>query len=75
MNVTLQKKLDKPILIFHSPYDDIVSIDEAARIFTEARHPKSFISLDKTDHLISKKKDADYIAEHIACWANRYVVN
>ena len=69
------RKLNRPILIFHSPYDDIVSIDEAARIFTEAKHPKSFISLDKVDHLIGKKKDAEYIAEHIACWAKRYVTN
>ncbi len=67
------KKLNKPILIFHSPFDDIVSIDEAARIFTEAKHPKSFISLDHADHLISKKSDAEYIAENIACWAKRYI--
>ena len=66
------KRLNKPILIFHSPYDDIVSIDEAAKIFTEAKHPKSFISLDQVDHLISKQQDAEYIAEHIACWAKRY---
>lgn len=65
--------LHKPILIFHSPFDTIVSIDEAARIFTSAKHPKSFISLDKTDHLVSKKKDAEYIAENIASWARRYI--
>lgn len=69
------RKLNEPILIFHSPYDDIVSIDEAARKFTEAKHPKSFISLDKVDHLIGKKKDAEYIAEHISCWTKRYVTN
>ncbi len=68
------RKLNKPILIFHSPYDDIVSIDEAAKIFTEAKHPKSFISLDRTDHLISRKRDAEYIAEHVACWARRYII-
>ncbi len=67
------RKLNKPILIFHSPYDDIVSIDEAAKIFIEAKHPKSFISLDRVDHLITKKQDAKYIAEHIACWAKRYI--
>ncbi len=67
------KKLNKPILIFHSPFDDIVSIDEAAKIFTEAKHPKSFISLDQTDHLISKTQDAEYIAENISCWAKRYI--
>ena len=69
------KNMNKPILIFHSPFDDIVSIDEAAKIFMEARHPKSFISLDKVDHLINRKKDAEYIAEHIACWAKRYISN
>lgn len=67
------RKLNKPILIFHSPFDDVVSIDEAAKIFMEAKHPKSFISLDQTDHLISKKQDAEYIAENIACWAQRYL--
>ncbi len=67
------KKLNKPILIFHSPFDNIVSIDEAAKIFSEAKHPKSFISLDQTGHLISKKYDAEYIAENIASWARRYI--
>jgi putative redox protein len=67
------RRLNKPILIFHSPYDDIVSIDEAAKIFLKAKHPKSFISLDHADHLISKKRDAEYIAENIACWAKRYI--
>lgn len=69
------RKLNKPILVFHSPFDDIVSIDEAAKIFMEAKHPKSFISLDHADHLISKKQDAEYIAENIACWAKRYINN
>lgn len=67
------RQLHKPILIFHSPLDNIVSVDEAAKIFMTAKHPKSFISLDKTDHLISKKRDAEYIAENIACWAKRYI--
>ena len=67
------KNLNKPILIFHSPLDNIVSIDEAAKIFMQAKHPKSFISLDKTEHLVTQKKDAEYIAENIATWAKRYV--
>ena len=66
-------ELNKPLLIFHSPFDNIVSIDEAAKIFMQAKHPKSFISLDDADHLISKKADATYIAEHIACWSRRYI--
>lgn len=69
------RELNKPILIFHSPFDEIVSIDEAAKIFMHAKHPKSFISLDQADHLISKKHDASYIAEHIACWSKRYISN
>ena len=69
------RELNKPILIFHSPFDDIVSIDEAAKIFMEAKHPKSFISLDETDHLISNKSDAEYISENITCWAKRYIKN
>ena len=67
------RKLNKPILIFHSPFDDVVSIDEAAKIFKAAKHPKSFISLDETDHLISRKSDAEYISENIACWVKRYI--
>ena len=67
------KKMNKPILIFHSPFDNIVSVDEAAKIFTSAKHPKSFISLDSTDHLVSNKNDAQYIAQQISCWARRYL--
>jgi putative redox protein len=57
----------------HSPLDTIVSIDEAASIFQSARHPKSFISLDKADHLLSKSDDAEYVAVMIASWASQYV--
>jgi putative redox protein len=67
------KKLNKPLLVFHSPFDSVVPIDEAATLFMEAKHPKSFISLDHTDHLVSKKDDAEYIAENIASWARRYI--
>ena len=67
------KNLHKPILIFHAPLDTVVSIEEAARIFTHAKHPKSFISLDKTDHLISRKEDAKYIAENVVSWTKRYI--
>ncbi len=67
------KQLEKALLIFHSPVDPIVSIDEAARIYTAARHPKSFISLDQADHLLSNKSDADYIAAVISAWVSRYL--
>lgn len=67
------KGLNKAVLIFHSPVDDIVSIDEAAKIYRAARHPKSFISLDKADHLLSKKEDAEFVANTLASWASRYL--
>lgn len=63
-----------PLLIFHSPMDEIVDIDEARRIYSWARHPKSFISLDKADHLLSKPQDAQYVADTIAAWSSRYLV-
>jgi len=65
--------LGKPLLIFHSPRDEIVSIDEAARIYSAARHPKSFISLDDADHLLSNRIDSEYISEVIASWSSRYL--
>lgn len=65
--------LKTALLVFHSPLDTIVSIDEAATIYQAARHPKSFISLDRADHLLSKPADAEYVAATIAAWANRYL--
>mgnify|MGYP001826343339 CR=1 FL=1 len=67
------RELGAALLVFHSPLDTIVSIDEAARIYQAARHPKSFISLDKADHLLSKAADAEYVASTIATWASRYL--
>ncbi|WP_417662442.1 alpha/beta fold hydrolase [Pseudomonas sp.] len=66
-------RLRCPLIVFHSPLDNIVSVDEAAKIFTAAKHPKSFVSLDKADHLLSKKEDARYVAKTLAAWAERYV--
>ncbi|NND03988.1 MAG: OsmC family protein [Acidimicrobiia bacterium] len=65
--------LGKPLLVLHSPIDNTVGIDNAADIFEAARHPKSFISLDSADHLISDDEDARYVAEVIASWATRYI--
>jgi uncharacterized OsmC-like protein/esterase/lipase len=65
--------INKALLIFHSPVDAIVSIDEAAKIYTAAKHPKSFISLDKADHLLSDKRDANYVAEIIVSWTSRFL--
>ena len=67
------KQLKKALLIFHSPLDQVVSIDEAARIYTAARHPKSFISLDHADHLLSQPEDARYVASVLSTWASRYL--
>jgi putative redox protein len=65
--------LRKALLIFHSPTDEIVGIDNASRIFALARHPKSFVSLAGADHLLSRRSDADYVANVIAAWAQRYL--
>jgi uncharacterized OsmC-like protein/alpha-beta hydrolase superfamily lysophospholipase len=65
--------LHKALLIFHSPTDETVSIDNASRIFLAAKHPKSFISLAGADHLVSRASDAAYVASVIAAWAERYL--
>lgn len=66
-------RLGKALLVFHSPLDDIVGIDNATKIFVAARHPKSFISLDDADHLLTRREDAVYVADVIAAWAERYI--
>ena len=63
----------KALLVLHSPHDDTVGIDNAATIFQAARHPKSFVSLDDADHLLTRRADAEYAANVIAGWASRYV--
>jgi putative redox protein len=65
--------LHKALLVMHAPRDAQVSIDHATKIFGPAKHPKSFVSLDEADHLISRKEDAAYAAEVIAAWAGRYL--
>ena len=67
------KNLRKPILILHSPLDSIVGIGQAENIFKAARHPKSYISLDGADHLLSNAKDSEYAGKVIAGWADRYL--
>ena len=63
----------RALLVLHSPADDTVDIEHASRIFMAAHHPKSFVSLDKADHLLSRRDDAVYAADVIAAWADRYV--
>ena len=65
--------LHTALLVLHAPRDTIVSVDSAAQIFTAAKHPKSFVSLDDADHLITKAADAEYAAEVIATWAARHI--
>jgi putative redox protein len=65
--------LRKPLLIFHSPRDTIVKVDNAAEIFMAARHPKSFVSLDTADHLLSNREDSFYVGSVLASWAWKYI--
>jgi putative redox protein len=65
--------LKKALLIFHSPTDEIVGIENATRIFLAAKHPKSFVSLAGADHLLGKKTDSVYVANVVAAWAERYL--
>lgn len=65
--------LKQALLVLHSPVDSIVSIREAERIYHAAHHPKSFISLGKADHLLTQAADAEYVANSIAVWANRFL--
>jgi putative redox protein len=65
--------LRKALLVLHSPRDDTVDIENATRIFVAAKHPKSFVSLDPADHLLSRRADAAYAGQVIAAWAARYL--
>lgn len=65
--------LRKPLLILHAPRDETVGIENATRLFLAARHPKSFISLDTADHLLSRPGEGQYAADAIAGWAERYL--
>ena len=65
--------LRKALLVMHAPLDRTVGIDNAAEIFQAARHPKSFISLDGADHLLTRREDAVYAAEVVAAWASRFL--
>lgn len=67
------KALKLPLLILHAPLDGVVGIDNAAELFTAARHPKSFVSLDHADHLLTDPRDAQFAATVIAGWFSRYL--
>jgi len=78
-DISMQKVTDavaglaRALLVMHAPADTVVSVDHASAIFLAARHPKSFISLDSADHLLSGRQDAAYAAQVIAAWASRYI--
>jgi len=67
------RTLNKPLLVFHAPLDQTVGINNAGNIFGAAKHPKSFISLDGADHLLSRRSDAIYVADIIGSWAKKYI--
>jgi alpha/beta superfamily hydrolase len=68
-------QLRKALLVMHSPVDQTVGVDNAAAIFQHAHHPKSFVSLEDADHLLSRRRDADYVASVITAWVARYLPN
>ena len=65
--------LDRALMIFHSPTDQTVGIDNAAEIYRAAKHPKSFVSLDRADHLLTDPKDSAFVANVLAAWVERYL--
>lgn len=67
------KNLDKALLILHSPQDRTVGIENASQIYVAARHPKSFVTLDGADHLMSKREDSLYVGDIISSWVMRYI--
>ena len=67
------RNLNAALLVMHSPVDETVGIENASQIFGAARHPKSFVTLDKADHLLRSPDDAEYAAGVIAAWAERYI--
>ncbi|MFT4780963.1 MAG: putative OsmC-like protein/pimeloyl-ACP methyl ester carboxylesterase [Psychroserpens sp.] len=66
------KALRKPLLILHSPTDTIVGIKNAEQLYNNAHHPKSFVTLDDADHLLSKTRDSSYAGDIIGAWVKRY---
>ncbi len=66
-------QLNIPILILHSPTDEVVDVGNAASIYKAAKHPKSFVALEGADHLLSKKEDSHYVADLIASWSKKYI--
>lgn len=68
-------ELGRPLLVLHSPDDEVVPVEQAQQIFRAARHPRSFVALDGVDHLVTRRADADFVAGIVAAWAGRYVAD
>lgn len=68
-------KLKRALIIFHSPIDNIVGIENARKMFFAARHPKSFVTLDQADHMLTDPSDSQYVGTVIAAWAHKYIVS
>lgn len=66
-------ELDRALIIFHSPIDNTVGIDNASKIFIAAKHPKNFISLDDADHLLHQKEDSEFVGKVLGTWAEKYI--
>lgn len=69
------RSLRKALLICHAPFDEVIGIENAAHIFEEAHHPKSFLSLDQADHMLSRPDDSRYLGTMIAAWASKYLTS
>ena len=67
------RNLGRPLLVLHAPDDEIVGVDNAKRIFEAAQHPKSFVSLDGADHLLTRHEDAAFVAEVVSAWYGRHL--
>jgi putative redox protein len=65
----------KALLVLHSPADTVVGVENASDIFRAALHPKSFVSLDDADHLLSRDRDSAYVGTVLAAWASRYLAD
>lgn len=67
------RELDRALLIFHGPLDQVVGIENAADIFKAAKHPKSFVSLDEADHLLTNETDSDFVGTVLGAWSRKYI--
>lgn len=68
-------RFEGALLLFHSPADEVVGIANAEELYRSARHPKSFVSLEQADHLLTDRRDAAYVAGVTAAWATRYIAD